>query len=103
MSPRTIYASSGIFSIYGESMECRSAVLQLLQSLLAQKGDCDPVEKDSPIFTSGRLQSVDAIQVAVFLEQHYGIDFAAIGFDQDKIDTVDSICAVIEESQPAEK
>ena len=84
-------------------MECRSAVLELLQSLLAQKGDCDPVDKDSPIFTSGRLQSVDAIQVAVFLEQHYGVDFAAIGFDQDKIDTVDSICAVIEESQPAKK
>lgn len=74
-------------------------VLHLLQDLLAQRGDLDPLINDSPIFTNGRLQSVDAIQVAVFLEQHYGVDFAAIGFDQDKIDTIDSICALIEESQ----
>ena len=75
----------------------------MLQNLLAQKGDSEPVAADSPVFTSGRLQSVDAIQVAVFLEQNYGVDFAAIGFDQEKIDTVDSICALIEEAQPVKK
>jgi len=84
-------------------MECRSAVLNLLQNLLAQKGDRDPVAADSPVFTSGRLQSVDAIQVAVFLEEHYGVDFAAIGFDQEKIDTIESICSLIEEAQPTKK
>jgi acyl carrier protein len=76
-------------------MECRSAVLDLLQNLLAQKGDSEPLANDSPVFTSGRLQSIDGIQVAVFLEQHYGVDFAAIGFDQEKIDTVNSICALV--------
>ena len=76
-------------------MECRSAVLDLLQNLLAQKGDSEPLAIDSPVFTSGRLQSIDGIQVAVFLEQHYGVDFAAIGFDQEKIDTVNSICALV--------
>jgi acyl carrier protein len=76
-------------------MECRSAVLDLLQNLLAQKGDSEPLANDSPVFTSGRLQSIDGIQVAVFLERHYGVDFAAIGFDQEKIDTVNSICALV--------
>jgi acyl carrier protein len=84
-------------------MECRPAVLELLQDLLAQKGDQDPVAADSPVFTSGRLQSVDAIQVAVFLEEHYGVDFAAIGFDQEKIDTVNAICTLIEEAQLSKK
>lgn len=84
-------------------MECRPAVLDLLQNLLAQKGDSEPVANDSPVFTSGRLQSVDAIQVAVFLEEHYGVDFAAIGFDQEKIDSVDSICTLIEEAQTTKK
>jgi acyl carrier protein len=84
-------------------MECKSAVLDLLQNLLAQKGDRDPIADDSPIFTSGRLQSIDGIQVAVFLEQHYGVDFATIGFEQEKIDTVESICNLIEEAQSTRK
>ena len=84
-------------------MECKPAVLDFLQNLLAQKGDRDPIADDSPIFTSGRLQSIDGIQVAVFLEQQYGVDFASIGFEQEKIDTVDSICTLIEEAQPAKK
>lgn len=84
-------------------MDCRTAVLDLLQNLLAQKGDSEPLANDSPVFTSGRLQSIDAIHVAVFLEQNYGVDFAAIGFDQETIDTVDSICALIEEAQPTKR
>jgi acyl carrier protein len=84
-------------------MECRPAVLNLLQNLLAQKQDSEPLTNDSPVFTVGRLQSVDAVQVAVFLEQNYGVDFATIGFDQEKIDTVDSICTLIEEAQPTKK
>jgi acyl carrier protein len=83
-------------------MECKLAVLELLQGLLAQKGDRDPVPNDSPLFTTGRLQSIDGIQVAVFLEERFGVDFSTIGFDQEKIDTVNSICALIEESRPRE-
>jgi acyl carrier protein len=83
-------------------MESRSAILELLHALLAQKGDRDPVPNDSPLFTTGRLQSIDGIQVAVFLEERFGVDFSTIGFDQEKIDTVNSICALIEESRPRE-
>ena len=80
-------------------MECRSAIRDLLQDLLAQKGDGDPLANDAPIFTTGRLQSIDGIQVAVFLEQHYGVDFAAAGFDQEQIDTVNSICDLVSHSK----
>ncbi|HWW18659.1 MAG TPA: hypothetical protein VNY81_08575 [Candidatus Saccharimonadales bacterium] len=55
---------------------------------------------DSPLFSNARLQSIDGIQVALFLEERFGVDFASMGFEQEKIDTVDSICALIEESQP---
>jgi acyl carrier protein len=84
-------------------MECKSAILDLLQNLLAQKGDHNPITDDSPIFTSGRLQSIDGIQVAVFLEEQFGVDFASIGFEQEKIDTVESICNLIEEAQSTKK
>jgi acyl carrier protein len=74
-----------------------------LQDILAKKGDLAPIASDSALFTSGRLQSIDGVQVAVFLEERFGVDFATLGFDQEKIDTVDSICALVEESRPKEQ
>ena len=80
-------------------MDCKSSVSQFLHSLLAQKGDLQPMENTTSLFSTGRLQSIDGIQIAVFLEQNFGVDFAAIGFDQEKIDSVDSICALINEAR----
>ncbi len=31
----------------------------------------------------------------MFLEERFGIDFAEIGFDKDRIDTVDAIYALV--------
>ena len=58
------------------------------------------MENTTSLFSTGRLQSIDGIQIAVFHEQNFGVDFAAIGFDQEKIDSVDSICALINEARP---
>jgi hypothetical protein len=30
----------------------------------------------------------------VFLEENFGIDFAQIGFDKERIDSIDAICAL---------
>ena len=81
-------------------MECAPAVLNFVQDLLAQKGDQEPFATDSPLFSNGRLQSIDGIQVALFLEDRFGVDFASMGFEQEKIDTVESICALVAWSQP---
>jgi acyl carrier protein len=45
---------------------------------------------------SGRLQSVDAVEIVVFLEENFGIDFARIGFDKERIDSIDAIFALTE-------
>jgi len=33
---------------------------------------------------------------AVFLEEKYGLDFAELGFDQERLDTVNAIAGLIE-------
>jgi acyl carrier protein len=48
------------------------------------------------LLLGGRLQSLDAVEIVVFLEEKFGPDFAATGFDQEKIDTVDAIASLIE-------
>ncbi len=82
-------------------MERKEAIREFLQTLLARKGDDQPFSDDASLLLSGRLQSVDAVSLAVFLEEKFRVDFAEMGFDQERMDTVNAICTLIEESPTA--
>jgi acyl carrier protein len=77
-------------------MEQKEAIRELLQRLLEQKGDRRPFSDSDSLLLGGRLQSVDAVDVVIFLEEKFGIDFAAVGFDESQIDSVDAILALIQ-------
>jgi acyl carrier protein len=82
-------------------MERKAVIREFLQTLLARKSDTQPFDDDTSLLLSGRLQSVDAVSLAVFLEEKFAVDFAEIGFDQEKIDTLNAISTLIEESSNA--
>jgi acyl carrier protein len=82
-------------------MERKAAIREFLQTLLARKSDTQPFSDDTSLLLSGRLQSVDAVSLAVFLEEKFAVDFAEIGFDQEKLDTLNAISSLIEESSNA--
>jgi acyl carrier protein len=72
-------------------MDHREEIRKYLKELLLQKGDKQPFADDASLLLSGRLASVDAVEIVVFLEEKFGVDFAEIGFDQALIDSVDAI------------
>jgi len=76
-------------------MNEKDAIRQFVKELLAGKGDSDQLADSGSLLLSGRLQSLDAVEIVVFLEQTFGVDFAAVGFDQEKIDSVDSIASLV--------
>jgi acyl carrier protein len=59
--------------------------------------DTKPSSDAESLIVSGRFQSIDAVEVVVFLESRFGVDFAKIGFDEEKIDAVDAIAVLVEE------
>jgi acyl carrier protein len=77
-------------------MDHREEIRKYLQELLLQKGDKQPLSDDASLLLSGRLASVDAVEIVVFLEEKFGINFAEIGFDQAMIDSVDAIDGLIQ-------
>jgi acyl carrier protein len=79
-------------------MERKAVIRQFVQNLLARKGDTQLFSDDASLLLSGRLQSVDAVALAVFLEEKFGVDFAEMGFDQERMDTVNTIADLTEES-----
>ena len=79
-------------------MERKAAIREFLRKLLVRKNDCQPFSDDASLLLSGRLQSVDAIALAVFLEKSSEWTLPRSGFDQEKMDTVDAIASLVEES-----
>ncbi|MGC2446455.1 MAG: acyl carrier protein [Candidatus Sulfotelmatobacter sp.] len=82
-------------------MDNKAALREFIQKLLARKGDTHPFDDEASLIFSGRLQSIDAIDLAVFLEETFGVDFAEMGFDQQSLDTVNAIMDLIAQSSKA--
>jgi acyl carrier protein len=76
-------------------MDQRVEIRTYLQELLALKGDRQPFADDTSLLLGGRLASVDAVDIVVFLEEKFGVDFTELGFDPTLIDSVDAIDALI--------
>lgn len=76
-------------------MDHKTAIRQFVRDLLASKSDGQPLSDDSSLLISGRLDSVDAVEIVVMLEEKFNINFAEIGFDQYMIDSIDSIDSLI--------
>lgn len=72
-------------------MNPQEEIRKFIEQLLQQKGDMDPVRDADSLIFRGRLESFDVLQVVMFLEQQFGLDFARIGFDQEKLDSIDLI------------
>jgi len=77
-------------------VEQKARIRAFVQNLLLSKGDAQPLTDSDSLLLSGRLQSIDAVEIVVFLEDEFGIDFAEIGFDQEQIDSIDAISCLIQ-------
>ena len=75
-------------------MNDRLAVREYLQKLLRDKGDLSGFTDCDSLVIAGRLESIDTLDVVVFLEEKFGIDFGDRGFDQNDLDSVDSLSLI---------
>jgi len=82
-------------------MNTRSELHAQVKRFLADKGDHEPLGDTDSLVLSGRLDSTDVLQIVIFLEGSYGIDFADQPFDQEDFDSIDRILTLIELRAPA--
>ena len=75
-------------------MKEKTDIHEFVQELLTNSGDDQPLMDQDSLLLSGRLRSIDAVEIVVFLEENFGIDFAQIGFDREQIDSIDLIYAL---------
>jgi len=76
-------------------MNDHDAVREFVGSLLRRKGDTNPFTDTDSLVLSGRLDSLDVLEMVVFLEKQYSFDFGDRPFDQQMVDSVDEIADLI--------
>ena len=84
-------------------MQEKTEIREFVQGLLTGYGDSEPFHDSDPLLSGGRLQSIDAVEIVMFLEQKFGVDFATIGFDRDRLDSIDAIALLVESSKSGQK
>ncbi len=83
-------------------MNERARIQLFVKDLLARCDDRGPLADHDSLLESGRLRSIDGVEIVLFLEENFGIDFAEIGFDRDQIDSIDAICALAQSTTPGD-
>ncbi|HLI11473.1 MAG TPA: phosphopantetheine-binding protein [Alphaproteobacteria bacterium] len=75
----------------------RAKLRNYLGERLRLAGESGAFADSESLFTSGRLDSLNTVQLVLFLESEFGIDFGTLGFDVSQIDSIDAIMALLDE------
>ena len=77
-----------------ESNESKQMIREFLQTLLTQKKDTRPFADDTSLILGGRLDSIDTVELVLFLETAFGMKFGS-GFQREQLDSVNTIDALV--------
>ena len=73
----------------------RGEIRSFVGELLARKGESGTPADSEPLITSGRLDSIDVLEIVTFVETRYGVDFSVRAFDPGDFDTIESIVKLV--------
>jgi len=74
----------------------KDQVAAFLKATLVRHGDLSEVLDNESLFLSGRLDSLSMLNLIMFLENSFSMNFAEIDFDVELIDSIDSIILLID-------
>ena len=77
-------------------LEIRTRLRDVVTRRLRTKGDLEPLNDEDRLFQNDRLDSLDAVEIIMSVEEDYGIDFSKINyFDMTLLDLVAEITALL--------
>jgi acyl carrier protein len=77
-------------------MNVRSKMRNYVTQRLRMRGDLAPLNDEELLFTNGRLDSLDAVEIIMSVEMDYGINFSELNFDLTLLDSIDAIVDLID-------
>jgi acyl carrier protein len=78
-------------------MNARDQVREYLMKMLRENNnDVSSLSDSDSLVLSGRLSSLDVVDVLMFLEGAFNFEMDPVDFDQAKFDSIDSIVSMLE-------
>lgn len=74
-------------------------IREFLGELLREHDDHAGFDDAESLIESGRLDSLAVVNLVQFLESAFDVDFDKVEFDPQRLDSVDELCALIDESR----
>ena len=75
--------------------EIRQALKQFILEEFLPGEDPDELTDTTPLITGGVLDSIATLKLVLFLEERYGVSFAAHEVDQEHMDTIADITKLV--------
>lgn len=78
-------------------MSAQQQIRGFIAELLARKADTASFDDNESLVSRGRLDSVDVMEIVLFLEDRFDLDFGDRGFNLDDYDSVNQILALLKD------
>jgi methoxymalonate biosynthesis acyl carrier protein len=76
-------------------------ILESLRRFLLRGTHLSRINDDEPIFSMGRVNSIFAVQLVLFVEQHFGLEVADEDLDMANFGSLNALCAFVQRKQAA--
>ena len=78
------------------NVTAKQKLREFLKETLENHGDRREFGDDESLFVSGRLDSFSMMNLVMYLEQAFGLDFSDLEFDVNLVDSVNEIEALVD-------
>jgi acyl carrier protein len=78
------------------NLAAKQQLRDFIDHALASQADRGAYADDEALFSSGRLDSFSMLNLVMYLEQTFAIDFSSIDFDIDLVDSIDAIESLVD-------
>ena len=75
-------------------MDKKEKIYAFIRTMLEERGEEPQVGDNDSLVLSGLLDSLAIMEIVVFMEEEFGMDFSEFEFDQNKFDTINSIYSI---------
>jgi acyl carrier protein len=74
-------------------------LIEFLRSIQKPNKPIEQIGADENLVTSGLIDSLALVEIVVYLENTYGIDFSTHGFEPERLSSMTSILDFIEQAR----
>jgi acyl carrier protein len=85
----------------GGFMDHKAEIHAYIAEILEQKDDKEALTDSSSLLITGRIDSMDVVDIFLFLEKKFGVRIDSARFKKTQVDSVDALAALVAANLPA--